>query len=187
MENRENAKRWQSPISSLCAFEGCWPKIPESTFIADGVRIVGDVTFGENCSIWFNAVLRGDVNPIVIGAGTNIQDGALVHTTHKTHTASIGNNVTIGHLAVIHGCTIEDGCLIGMQAVVMDGTVVGKNSLIGAGAVVTQGMKIPPRSLVLGAPAKIIRELTTEEVQSIEASAKHYIEYTKGYNFTLTH
>lgn len=173
----------RSPLSSICPYHGRKPVLHESVFLADGARVIGDVTLGKDCSIWFNTIVRGDVHSIVVGEETNIQDGAVVHCTYQKHSTTIGRRVSIAHLAMIHGCTIEDECLIGMQAIVMDGAVVGRGSIVGAGAVVTQGMQIPPGSLVLGAPAKVVRQVKPEELASLLATCDRYIEYTKGYHF----
>lgn len=172
-----------SPLASICAFSGVAPKIAESAFIADGARIIGDVTIEEGCGIWFNVVIRGDVNSITIGRNTNIQDNAVIHVTHERAATHIGKCVTVGHLALLHGCTVEDYCLIGMHAVVMDGAVIGTESIVGAGAVVTGGTIIPPRTLVLGSPAKAVRPLRDKEIESLHESAANYVNYQKGYNF----
>lgn len=172
-----------SPFASICSFHGKWPKIDSSVFLADGARVIGDVSISANCNIWFNVVIRGDVNTISIGPDTNIQDNAVVHVTHQTHSTTIGRGVTIGHLALLHGCTIGDFCLVGMHAVVMDGADIGSESLIGAGSVVTQGTKIPPRSLVLGSPAKVVRPLRDTEIEALHNSALRYTELPNGYNF----
>ena len=173
----------RSPLSSAVAYKGVHPTIHETVFLADGARIVGDVVLGKNCSVWFNAVVRGDVNSVSVGDETNIQDGAIVHCTFEKHSTTIGSRVSIAHLAMVHGCVIEDDCLIGMQATVMDGAVVGRGSIVGAGAIVTQGTPIPPGSLVLGAPARVVRALREEELNSILATCQRYIEYTKGYDY----
>lgn len=173
----------RSSLSSICAYLGSLPKLHESVFLADGARVIGDVEMGKGCSVWFNTVVRGDVHRIVIGEQTNIQDGAIIHCTFQKHSTTIGNRVSIAHLAMIHGCIIEDDCLIGMQAIVMDGAVVGRGSIVGAGAVVTQGMHIPSGSLVLGAPAQVVRQVKPEELAGVLATSDRYIEYTKGYHF----
>jgi carbonic anhydrase/acetyltransferase-like protein (isoleucine patch superfamily) len=187
MNDKNSSSHTQkSPLASICCFRGHWPKISQSAFLADGARIIGDVEIGENCGIWFNVVIRGDVNTIAIGHSTNIQDNAVIHATQDTAKTSIGNGVTIGHLALLHGCTVEDYCLIGMHSVVMDGAIVGKESIVGAGAVVTQGTIIPPRSLALGSPAKVVRALKDSEIEALHTSAKRYIDYTKGYDFSAS-
>jgi carbonic anhydrase/acetyltransferase-like protein (isoleucine patch superfamily) len=172
-----------SPHASVSAYNGTWPKIDATAFLADGARIIGDVSIGANVNIWFNVVIRGDVNTISIGADTNIQDNAVVHVTYKTHSTHIGRGVTVGHLALLHGCSVGDYCLVGMHAVVMDGAEIGEECLIGAGSVVTQGAKIPPRSLVLGSPAKVVRPLRDAEIAALHDSAKRYTELPEGYNF----
>jgi carbonic anhydrase/acetyltransferase-like protein (isoleucine patch superfamily) len=174
----------RSRLASVCAFHGRWPQLHESVFLADGARVVGDVSLGKNCSVWFNTIVRGDVHSIVVGEETNIQDGAVIHCTYQKASTTIGRRVSIAHLAMIHGCTIEDECLIGMQAIVMDGAVIGRGSIVGAGAVVTQGTKIPPGSLVLGAPAKVVREVKPEELAAVLATCDRYMDYTKGYQFS---
>jgi gamma-carbonic anhydrase len=183
----ENFKKQESNrISSqatIVKYNNMFPEWKAGFFAACGARVIGNVTLGENVSVWFNAVVRGDVNSIEIGNNTNIQDGAVVHCTFQKFSTKIGNNVSIAHQATIHGCTIEDNCLIGMQAVVMDGAVVGSESIVGAGAVITQGTLIPPRSLVLGAPAKVIRAVTQVEIDSILATTARYLKYTEGYSF----
>lgn len=137
---------------------GAVPQVAEDVFIAPGAAIIGDVTLGPQSSVWFGCVLRGDVNRVVVGARSNLQDGTVVHLGDDDPTI-IGEDVVIGHRAVVHGCTIEDGCLIGIQATVLDGARIGHGSVIGAGAVVTAGAVIPPRSLVLGTPGKVVKQL----------------------------
>lgn len=173
----------RSALSSIVAYHGVSPTMHESVFLADGARVVGDVVLGKNCSIWFNTVVRGDVNKVTVGEETNIQDGAVVHCTFEKHSTVIGSRVSIAHLAMVHGCVIEDDCLIGMQAIIMDGAVVGRGSIVGAGAVVTQGTIIPPGSLVLGSPARVVRQVKDEELASVLATCRRYIEYTKGYEY----
>lgn len=177
-------QKLRSPHATVCAYEGRWPQIADSVFVADGARIVGDVTLGEHVSVWFNTVVRGDIYPITVGDYTNIQDGAIVHTTHNKFATQIGRNVTIGHLAMIHGCTIGDNCLIGMSATILDGATIGEGSIVGAGAVVKEGAVIPPRSLAVGVPAKVVRELGDSDVEGLKAHAKNYVGYTSGFDFT---
>jgi gamma-carbonic anhydrase len=160
------------------------PIIHPTVFLAEGSQIIGDVEIGEQSSIWFNAVIRGDVNYIRIGARTNIQDGCIFHVSRKTYPLIVGDDVTVGHNVTLHACNIKARCLIGMGATVMDGTEVGEDSIVGAGALVTSKTKIPPRSLVLGSPAKVKRELTDDEVRGIKESAIHYIEDVKNYSIT---
>lgn len=156
-------------------FQDKTPNIHESCFVAPSADVIGDVTIGEKSSIWYHTVLRGDVDCIKIGSYTNIQDGTIVHVA-KGFPAIIGNNVTVGHRAIIHGCTIKDGAFIGMGAIVLDGAVIGEGALIGAGALVTEGKEIPPYSLVLGVPARVVKELTPEY---IEMEKKLYMSYAK--------
>lgn len=157
------------------------PTIGEGVFIEDSAKVIGDVHLGDLSSIWFNAVVRGDVHYIRIGSKTNVQDNSVLHVTHDTHPLIIGSNVTIGHNVTLHGCTVEDNCLIGMGSIVLDGAVIGEGSLIGAGALVSQGMIIPPRSLVVGLPAKVKRQLSDEECSGLKESADNYVAYAKNY------
>lgn len=149
--------------------------IAEWVYIAEGAKIIGDVQIGEDSSVWYNAVIRGDSNSIVIGENTNVQDNAVLHTSHS-HPLTIGDNVTIGHGAIVHGCTIGNNVLIGMGAIVLDGAVIEENCIIGAGALVTQNKVIPSGSLALGNPAKVVRELKREELESILENANEYSE-----------
>ena len=155
------------------------PAIPVDCYIAENATIVGDVSFGEKCSVWFNAVVRGDVNFISIGNKVNIQDGAVIHCTYLKHPTIIGNNVSIGHNAIVHGCTIEDEVLIGMGAIVLNGACIGSHSIIGAGCVVPENMVIPQRSVVVGVPAKIIKKTSESQVSDILSNADHYIKLSK--------
>jgi gamma-carbonic anhydrase len=156
-------------------FGGISPRLHASVFVADGAAVIGDVEIGEGGSIWYGAVVRGDVNVVRIGARTNVQDGSIVHVTTATHPTTIGEDVTIGHRAVLHGCTVKDRCLIGIGAIVLDGAVVGPDAMVGAGALVPPGAVVPPGTLVLGAPAKPKRSLTPEELAHFRASAAHYV------------
>ncbi len=178
-------KENRSASASVASYQGIYPQMPTSVFLADGARVVGDVRLGENVTIWFNAVVRGDVHFIQIGDNTNVQDGAVIHCTFQKNPTIIGKNVSIAHLAILHGCVIEDDCLIGMGAVVMDKAVVGAGSLVAAGALVTPGTIIPPRSLVVGSPAKVARGVTPEEYAGFNATTQRYLEYAKGYNFLI--
>ena len=160
------------------------PIIHPSVFLAEGSQIIGDVEIGKQSSVWFNAVIRGDVNYIRIGARTNIQDGCIFHVSRKTYPLIVGDDVTVGHNVTLHACNVKSRCLIGMGATVMDGAEVGEDSIVGAGALVTAKTIIPPRSLVLGSPAKVKRELSDNEVQGIKESALHYMEDVKNYSIT---
>lgn len=164
----------------LIEWKGKKPKISPNTFIAEGTQIIGDVILEENVSIWYNAVLRGDLTYIQVGEGSNIQDNATVHVeTNKP--AIIGKNVTVGHNAIIHACTIEDNVLIGMGAIILNGAYIGKNSLIGAGTIVTENKMIPEGSLVIGVPGKVVRSLHPDEIENISVSALHYQEQANHY------
>ncbi|HDS09058.1 MAG TPA: gamma carbonic anhydrase family protein [Firmicutes bacterium] len=162
-------------------FKGKQPEIHKTAFIFDGAIIVGDVEIGEKSSIWFNSVVRGDVNYIKIGKFTNVQELSALHVDTGKYPLVIGDYVTIGHNAVLHGCTIKDNALIGMGAIVLNGAEVGELCVIGAGALVTENSKIPPGTLAVGIPAKVKRELTTEEKEQIKKSAAHYVEIAEGY------
>ncbi|KVN29670.1 gamma carbonic anhydrase family protein [Burkholderia pyrrocinia] len=151
------------------------PTIHASAFVAESASIVGDVRLGADSSVWFGAIVRGDTEPIVVGAGTNIQDGAVLHTESGCP-LTIAEHVTVGHQAVLHGCTIGEGSLVGIQAVVLDGAVIGRQCLVGAGAVVTAGKVFPERSLILGAPAKVVRVLTDEDVARLRTNIGFYAE-----------
>ena len=168
-------------MALISAFGGVTPRIDPSVFLAAGCVVVGDVELGPGSSVWFGAVVRGDVNSIRVGARTNIQDQAVVHVTGGTHPTVIGDDVTVGHLAVLHGCTVKDRCLSGIGAIVLDGAVVGEESMVGAGALVPPGMVVPARTLVLGAPARVKRALDAGEVGGLRASAAHYVEYAARY------
>ncbi len=159
----------------LAQFLGQPPQIDPTAYVAPQATVIGDVRLGAHCSVWPAAVLRGDINYIEVGEGTNIQDGTVVHLADE-FPAIIGRYVTVGHLAMVHACTIEDECLIGMHATILDGAVIGAQSLVGAGALVTKGTKIRPGSLVLGAPARVVRALTAEERAALRESAEKYIQ-----------
>ena len=162
-------------------FRGKSPVIPDSCYISESVDLIGDVTLGENVSLWFGTVVRGDMHFITIGNRSNIQDNSVIHVTTDISPTRIGSEVTVGHNAIIHGATIEDNCLIGMGAIVMDDVVVGKESIVGAGAVVPPNMIIPPRSLLVGLPAKIVRQTTDKELEMIIERSQHYIDFSQKY------
>ena len=153
------------------------PEIPSSCWLAENSTIVGDVKMGENCSIWFNAVVRGDVNSITIGDYTNIQDGAIIHCTYKKAATVIGNRVSIGHNAIVHGCTLEDNVLIGMGEIVMDHAVVKSGSIIGAGAIVLENTIVEPNSIYVGNPARKVKEIGDKGLGMIERTADNYVKY----------
>lgn len=162
-------------------FQGIKPTIPDSCFIEDTAVVIGDVVMGEECSVWFNAVIRGDVNHIRIGTRTNVQDLCMLHVTHDTHPLIIGSEVTIGHSVVLHGCTIKDRVLVGMGAIVMDGAVIGEDSVVGAGALVVEGTVVPPKSVIIGSPGRVRRGVTDAELAWIKESAANYVKYSSQY------
>lgn len=161
--------------------QGKSPKIHSKTFIAKSADILGDVVIEEGASIWFQAVLRGDVMPIYIGKNSNIQDGSVIHGSYKKAQTVVKDHVTIGHKVILHGCTIESFSLVGMGSIVMDHAVIPKNSIVGAGSLVTENAKFEEGSLILGRPAKQIRKLTEEEIKGLEKSALHYINVSSWY------
>ncbi len=171
---------------SVFDFEGKSPLIGERAWVAPGAQVMGDVELGEGANIWYGSVLRGDVHQIRVGARTNIQDLSVIHITSHEFGTYIGDDVTVGHRAILHGCTVERGCLIGMGAIILDGAHIGEFSLIGAGALISPGKKIPPRSVVLGAPGRIVRQVTDEEVEGFLLSAKHYVELAERHRLSAT-
>lgn len=157
------------------------PQIGKDCYLAENATIAGDVVMGEKCSVWFTAVIRGDVNAIRIGDRTNIQDGAVIHCTYKKASTSIGNDVSIGHRAIIHGCKIEDAALIGMGAIVMDNATVGKNAIIAAGAVVLENTHCEAGYIYAGIPAKKVKKLSPEQIEGLEKTAGNYIMYSSWF------
>jgi len=164
------------------------PDIDSTAWIAPGAVVIGDVKMGKDSAVWFGCVIRGDVHYIEIGERSNIQDLSMVHVTHyKKEDRSdgnptiIGDDVTVGHRVMLHGCTVENACLIGMSATILDGAVIGKESIVGAGSLVTKNKVFPPRSLIMGSPAKVVRELSDDEVAELYASAKRYVKFKDGY------
>ncbi|MBI3557554.1 MAG: gamma carbonic anhydrase family protein [Deltaproteobacteria bacterium] len=168
-------------------FRGKHPKLHDSVFQAPGCQIVGDVELGSDVSIWFNVVVRGDVHWIKIGDGTNIQDGSILHVSFNKAPLTIGKNVTVGHLVMLHGCTIGDFVLVGMRSVIMDHAEIGGESIVAAGALVTEGFKAPPRSLILGSPAKVVRSLGDDEIKFLHKSAENYKQYVRWYREEANH
>lgn len=168
----------------ISEFAGIKPILPDSVFVAPTAVIIGNVTAGEEASIWFQTVARGDINSIHIGNQTNIQDSCVLHVTGK-HPLVIGNRVTAGHGAILHGCKINDYCLIAMGAIVLDDAEIGEHCVVGAGALVPPGMKIPAGSLVLGSPAKIIRPVNDADLEMIESGWRHYVENARAYQAQL--
>lgn len=173
----------------ILKFKQWFPKISSKAWVAPSADIIGNVTIGEDSSIWFGTVIRGDVHKIEIGDRTSIQDLSMVHVTHyKKEDMSdgnptiIGNDVTIGHKVMLHGCTIEDGCLIGMSATILDGAVIGEGSIVGANSLVTANKVFPPHSMIMGSPAKVVRTLSEEEVAGLIEHAARYVEFKKEYS-----
>jgi carbonic anhydrase/acetyltransferase-like protein (isoleucine patch superfamily) len=156
------------------------PSIHPTAFIASTAAVMGDVTLGEDASVWYGAVLRGDMAPIVIGAQSNIQDGTVVHVDEGTP-CHVGQRVGVGHRVVLHGCTVEDDCLIAMGSVLLNGVVIGSGSVVAAGAVVPEGMQVPPRSLVMGVPGRIVRPVDAVLAERVESTWRHYVEEAKAH------
>ncbi len=165
----------------LRPYKGIWPKLGERVYVDPSAQVIGDVELGDHASVWMNAVIRGDVHSIRIGAYTNIQDCCVVHVFKELHTTVLADHITVGHSATIHGCRIDSYCLIGMGATVLNDAHVGAESIVAAQSLVPEGMVIPPRSLVMGVPAKIRRTLTAEELQGLRTSAESYYGYKETY------
>ena len=165
----------------LRSYRGTAPRVHSSAFIDESAQVIGDVDIGEESSVWMCTVVRGDVNPIRIGRRTNVQDGTVVHVMSGEYPTTIGDNVTIGHGAVIHGCTIENQCLIGMGAILLNGVHVGAGSIVAAGTLLVEGTKVPRKSLVMGSPGKVKRLLTQSEIAEIQVYADHYVAYRLDY------
>jgi len=165
----------------LHSYNGHYPKLGDGVFIAEGAQVIGDVEIGEDSSVWFNAVVRGDIHHIRIGRRSNIQDGSVCHVMRGECPVILGDSVTIGHGVVLHGCTVESHCLVGMNATLLNNVRVGEHSIVAAGTLVPEGMVIPSRSLVMGVPGRVRRVLTPEEVASIDGYAQRYYEYKSAY------
>jgi len=172
----------------ILPYKSVMPKMQKDVFIANSADIIGDVLVGDDSSVWFGCVIRGDINSIKIGKNTNIQDMSMIHVDHYTkedksdgHPTYIGDNVTIGHKVMLHGCIVGDACLIGMSTTILDGAIIGKESIVGAGSLVTKNKIFPPRTLIMGSPAKVIRELSEDEIASLYESAQNYINYKNDY------
>lgn len=164
----------------ILSYAGHMPRIAASAFVAESADIIGDVELGENASIWFQAVLRGDIEPVRVGANSNVQDGSILHTVRGAPVV-IGDWVTVGHRSVLHGCTVESHCLIGMGAIVLNHVRVGEGSIVAAGALVLENTAVPPRSLYLGVPARFQRQLTEADRAYIDTHATHYLQYKENY------
>jgi carbonic anhydrase/acetyltransferase-like protein (isoleucine patch superfamily) len=162
-------------------YRGRLPQIAPSAWVDESAQVIGEVTIGEESSVWMNVVIRGDVHWIRIGSRTNVQDGTVVHVMRGEHPTQLGDEVTVGHGALIHGCTIRDRVLIGMGAILLNGAEIGSDSIVAAGSLVTEGTKVPPRSLVMGSPAKVRRELNDAELESIRGYALRYVQYRLDY------
>ena len=168
-------------MALIKSVRGNHPKFGDNCWYADNATIVGEVIMGRDCTVWFNAVVRGDVNSITIGDRTNIQDGAVIHCTYQRHKTVLGNNVSIAHNAVVHGCTVEDNVLIGMGAIVMDGAVIGTGSIIAAGAIVTQNTVVPPGSIYAGNPARFLKAVSPEQAEVFSRTANNYVMYASWF------
>ena len=168
-------------MALIKAYGGKAPRVDADAWVADDATVTGDVTLGPGASLWFGVVVRGDVNHVRIGARTNVQDLSVIHVTGGTDPTVLGEDVTVGHRVVLHGCTVHDRSLIGIGSVVLDGAEVGPEAIVGAGALVPPGMKVPPRTLVMGTPAKVKRPLTDAEVDHLRESAARYVEYAGRY------
>ena len=163
------------------SFNGVAPKIHKSVFIAESAVVIGDVEIGEDSSVWYGSILRADVNYIRVGRRTNIQDGSIIHVSSKTHPTVLEDEITLGHRVTLHGCYIETGCLIGIGAIILDGVRIGRNSLVAAGSLVTPNTKISPRSLVMGSPARVKRELTDDEIYKQAHFWQNYTDLLRIY------
>ncbi len=178
MDTSEIQRKLEEEVK-LFPYLDAFPKLHKSVFLASGVKIIGDVEISEDSSVWYNTVIRGDVHYIRIGKMTNIQDCSMLHVTKSRFPLNIGDKVTVGHSVTLHGCTVQDLCLIGMGAIVLDGAIIEKNSIVAAGAVVKPNFKAPSGKLVAGVPAKVIRDLTDDEIKEFEKSALRYKKYSE--------
>jgi carbonic anhydrase/acetyltransferase-like protein (isoleucine patch superfamily) len=169
---------------AIYELEGKQPQVAPTAWVADSAQVMGAVTLGANASVWFGSVVRGDTETIDIGEGSNIQDGSVLHADHGKPLV-VGKNVTVGHMVMLHGCRIGDESLIGIGAVVLNGAKIGKNCLVGAGSLVTEGKEFPDGSMIMGSPAKVVRELTPEQIEGLRQSAKHYIDNAHSFQSTL--
>ncbi len=165
----------------ILKFKEFYPQIHSTAWIAPSADVVGNVTIGEDSSVWYGCVIRSDVNKVIIGKNTNVQDLSCIHTDVDSQTI-LGDNVTIGHKVMLHGCIVEDNCLIGMSATVLDNAVIGEGSIVGANSLVTAGKKFPPKSLIMGSPAKVVKELTDEDRDNLIKHAGHYVDYKNEYS-----
>lgn len=173
-------------MALILPVRGTSPQFDSSCWFAENATVVGDVTMGRDCTVWFNAVVRGDVNRITIGERTNIQDGAVIHCTYQKYATTIGSCVSIAHNAVVHGCTLEDRVLVGMGAIIMDGAVVGNGSIIAAGAIVTQHTIVPPGSIYAGNPARLLKSVSSEQAEIFMRTANNYVLYASWFRGQVT-
>jgi carbonic anhydrase/acetyltransferase-like protein (isoleucine patch superfamily) len=160
------------------------PEVADSAWVADSAQVMGAVRIAADASVWFGVTVRGDTETIEIGEGSNIQDGSVMHADHGKP-ITVGKNVTVGHMVMLHGCTIGDGSLVGIGAVVLNGARIGKNCLVGAGSLVTEGKEFPDGSMIMGTPAKVVRELTAEQIEGLQQSARHYVENARRFKTGL--
>ncbi len=165
----------------LRPYRGGMPVVHPTAFVDESAQVIGDVQIGAESSVWMNAVIRGDVNAIRIGERTNVQDGTVIHVMHHTHPTAVGDDVTIGHGAIVHGCTVGSRVLIGMGAILLNGSTIGEDTIVAAGSLVTEDAVVPPRSLVMGSPARVRRALTDDEVRFVLESAGNYVRYRLDY------
>jgi len=168
-------------MALILPVKGISPTLGDNCWLAPNATVVGDVTMGKDCTVWFNAVVRGDVNAIIMGDRVNIQDGAVIHCTYQKTKTTIGNNVSIAHNAIVHGCTIEDKVLVGMGAIIMDGAHIGTGSIIAAGAIITQNTIVPPNSIYAGNPAKFLKNVTPELEEVFMRTANNYVMYAEWF------
>ncbi|MDR7149113.1 carbonic anhydrase/acetyltransferase-like protein (isoleucine patch superfamily) [Hydrogenophaga palleronii] len=169
---------------AIYELDGVAPRMAESAWVADSAQVMGNVVLSEDSSVWFGATLRGDTETITVGRGSNVQDGSVMHADIG-YPLTVGENVTIGHMVMLHGCTIGDESLIGIGATVLNGSVIGKNCLVGAGSLVTEGKTFPDGSMIMGSPAKVVKTLTPEQIEGLRRSAQHYVENAQRYRAGL--
>jgi len=178
---------FEHPLNvSILSYKGMSPRIHPSVFLCDGVRIIGDVEIGVDSSIWFNTVIRGDVNTVYLGKRVNIQDMCMLHVTNHHFPLTIEDDASVGHSVSLHGCTLRPGCLVGIGAIVLDGAAVGEGALVAAGTLVREGVAVPPNTLFAGVPGRVIRELTDEDRKRVNGTAEHYVAYVAEYRTGLS-
>jgi carbonic anhydrase/acetyltransferase-like protein (isoleucine patch superfamily) len=170
----------------ISTFEKHRPRLGQGAWVAPSAQVLGQVTLGDGANVWYGTVLRGDVGTIVVGARTNVQDLSMIHVTTELHNTVLGDDITVGHRVILHGCSVANEVLVGMGAILLDGVQVGEQCIVGAGATITQGKVIPPRSLVLGSPARVVRTVSDNEIMHIRASAAHYVELAGRHAASVT-